>query len=160
VYVTDAPFQVAGANSDFSYIATVGSGSLQYRYDTDKLRLRTNSTTENLATESYVTANAQTYGGNSTLTLAAGAVTITSSFHAIDTEAAAATDDLDTISGGTTGRILVIHAADSTHDVVAKDGTGNLKLAGDFTMNNAEDALTLIYNGTNWLELCRSDNGA
>jgi hypothetical protein len=125
-------------------------GALWYRSDSDRVRVQANSIIRNLTMD----------GTNTTLTIATGAVAITTSLHAIDTEAAAATDDLDTITGGQTGQVLYIHAADSTHDVVAKDGTGNLKLAGDFTMNNAEDTLTLIYNGTNWLELCRSDNGA
>lgn len=132
-----------------------GSGDLVdsmpwYRTDTDRYRVRANGITRNLTMD----------GTNTTLTIATGAVTSTTSFHAIDTEAAAATDDLDTISGGETGQVLYIHAANSARDVVAKDGTGNLKLAGDFTLNNVEDTLTLIFDGTNWLELCRSDNGA
>lgn len=94
------------------------------------------------------------------LTIATGAVTATKSYHTVDTEADAASDDLDTISGGVAGAMLVITAADSARSVVAKDGTGNLLLSGDFTMDNAEDTLTLLYNGSNWLELSRSDNGA
>jgi hypothetical protein len=96
----------------------------------------------------------------STLTIATGVVTITGSYHTIDTEAAAATDDLDTINGGADGKHLVIRAQDSARTVVAKDGTGNLKLAGDHSMDNLEDTLTLISDGTNWYELCRSNNGA
>ena len=92
------------------------------------------------------------------LTIATGAVTATGSFHTIDTEADAATDDLDTISGGTTGDILIIGAADSARDVVAKDATGNLSLNGDFTMDHVDDRLVLLFDGTNWVELSRSDN--
>ena len=121
-----------------------------YRSDTDRFVVRANGITRNLTMD----------GTNTTLTIASGAVTATTSFHAIDTEAAAATDDLDTISGGQTGQVLYLHAANGARDVVAKDGTGNLKLAGDFTMNNAEDVLTLIFDGSNWLEVSRSDNGA
>ena len=94
------------------------------------------------------------------LTIATGIVTATKSFHTVDTEADGATDDLDTISGGVAGDVLVIMAADGARSVVAKDGVGNLKLAGDFTLDNEEDVLVLISNGTNWFEVSRSDNGA
>ena len=58
------------------------------------------------------------------------------------------------------GQIIVIKAENTARSVVAKDGTGNLKLAGDFTMDNTEDTLMLVYDGSNWLEVTRSNNGA
>lgn len=98
----------------------------------------------------------------STLTIATGAVTATGSYHLVDTEGAAASDDLDTINGGVDGSILIIRAANSARTVVAKDGTGNLQIAGDCTLDNAQDTLTLFYVGalSAWLEIARSDNGA
>lgn len=99
------------------------------------------------------------YGG--TLTIAAGVITVVTGNHLVETEGAAASDDLDTISGGANaGQLLILSAANSARTVVAKDGTGNLRLNGDFAMDNAEDTLTLLYNGANWLEIARSDNGA
>jgi hypothetical protein len=92
------------------------------------------------------------------LTIASGVVTATRSYHTIDTEADAASDDLDTINGGTAGDRLVITSTNATRSVVVKDGTGNLQIEGDFTMNNPQDTMELIYNGTNWLELSRSNN--
>jgi hypothetical protein len=94
--------------------------------------------------------------------IASGAVTLTgsSSFVLIDTEAAAATDDLDTISGGQFGQITTFSAVNAARTVVFKDGTGNLRLAGDFSLDNSEDSITCVFNGTNWLEIARSDNGA
>jgi parallel beta-helix repeat protein len=77
----------------------------------------------------------------------------------IDTEAAAASDDLDAITGGIDGQILSIRAADAARTVVAKDGT-NLKLNGDFSLDSAEDVLTLILRSGTWYELARSDNAA
>lgn len=101
-------------------------------------------------------------GNESILTIASGVITITNGFHRIDTEASAATDDLDTINGGLTGMILVITAANSSRDIVLKDGTGNLKLEGDCTLDNIEDTITLIYSGASaaWKEIARSNNGA
>ena len=99
-------------------------------------------------------------GSATELTIAAGVVTCTRSFHTIDTQSDDASDDLDTINGGAHGDILVLHAANSARTVVVKDGTGNIRCAGDFSLDNAEDTIMLIHDGSNWLEISRSDNGA
>jgi len=100
-----------------------------------------------------------TLGGFNDLTIAAGAVTATSSTHNIDTEGGGATDYLDTINGGSTGSIITLMAASGSRTVVVEDGT-NLKLAGDCTLDNAEDTITLIKSGSAWHEVSRSNNGA
>jgi hypothetical protein len=92
------------------------------------------------------------------LTIATGAITAFMDWHYIDTEADAATDDLNTINGGFDGHIVTFRAASSSRDVVFKDGTGNLRLAGDFTLTNSDDTITLRYMAGTWFELCRSDN--
>ena len=97
-------------------------------------------------------------GAATELTIADGVVTATKSVHSIDTESDAASDDLDTISGGVENAILMIYAVNSARDVVAKDGTGNLRLNGDFTMDSELDMLTLRKYGSNWVEVCRSSN--
>lgn len=94
------------------------------------------------------------------LTIAGGAVTVWADWQWIDTEGDAASDDLDTIGGGIEGRVVTLYAANSGRDVVLKDGTGNLRLNGDFTLNNAEDSITLRYRGGVWCEASRSDNAA
>jgi len=98
------------------------------------------------------------------LTIASGVVTVTETqkfcFHSVDTEGDAATDDLDTISGGNPGEIVILQAEDGARDVVCKDGV-NLKLAGDFTMDHTEDKIQLICISAGvWHELTRSGNGA
>lgn len=100
------------------------------------------------------------YGGDTELTIASGVITVTRNFHNVDTEGDAASDDLDTINGGVDGMELTLTANDPARTVVMKDGTGNLRLAGDFSLDNNQDTITLIYNGSAWLEKCRSDNGA
>ncbi len=88
-----------------------------------------------------------------TLTIASGAVTITGgSRYYLDTEGAAATDDLDTISGGVDGQILVLQDANSSHDVTVKNGTGNIKCGSDKALTASEDMITLIdAGGSSWL---------
>jgi hypothetical protein len=105
------------------------------------------------------------FGGDTELTISGGVVTATKSYHSIDTEGDGGTDNLDTISGGTDGAMLVIRAANSARDVVVKHGTGNIYLDltdGDFTMNHVYDTMTLIYDngGSVWLEISRRNNGA
>lgn len=102
----------------------------------------------------------QVAGDFSELTIAAGVITITTSAHTVDTQSDAASDDLDTVNGGQLGQTLILTAANSARTVVCKDGTGNLKLAGDMSLDNAEDTLCLVWNGSSWLEISRSDNGA
>jgi hypothetical protein len=96
------------------------------------------------------------------LTIATGAITITGGYHRVDTEADAASDDLATINGGVDGARLVLRAENTARTVVVKDGTGNIQCAGDFSLDNTQDTIELIYDGTltAWLEIGRSDNGA
>jgi hypothetical protein len=100
-------------------------------------------------------------GADSELTIAAGSITVTGSYHSVDTEADDATDDLTAIAGGVPGQILILQAASSARTVVVKDA-GTLLIAGDCTLDNVEDTITLIANtdATAWRELCRSNNGA
>lgn len=79
---------------------------------------------------------------------------------AVDTEGAAATDDLSTISGGIQNQILVVRTTSSARDVTLKDGVGNLRLAGDFTLTHTDDTIALTFVGGIWYELSRSDNAA
>jgi len=80
----------------------------------------------------------------------------------IATEGGAATDDLDTINGGTDNVLVTLFAADAAKDVVVKHGTGNIRLHGavDFTLNNGWDNITLRYYGGFWIEVSRADIGS
>jgi len=78
------------------------------------------------------------------LTISGGSVTRTQAFHTIDTESDAATDDLDTISGGAVGDLLIIRAAHTDRTVVLKHNTGNLFLRGAADID-MDDATTLYF---------------
>ena len=105
-----------------------------------------------------------TVGEATEKTIASGVITADKSHHLIDTENDDPTDDLDTINGASLvdGYILVLRPANSGRTVVVKDGTGNIFLAGsaDFSMDTTRDTILLLYSGSSWLELSRSDNGA
>lgn len=98
-------------------------------------------------------------GTFSEVTISSGAITATKTYHLVDTEGNAPTDDLTTINGLANGRVLVLNAASSTRTVVLRDGTGNLQLNGDFSLTNQVDSITLYGLGAFWVELSRSDNG-
>jgi hypothetical protein len=86
------------------------------------------------------------------LTIDTGAVTKTYSHHAIDTEGDAASDDLDTISGGAEGEVILIRPADGARTVVLKHNTGNIWSinGGDITLDDADDYALLVYSGSKW----------
>lgn len=97
----------------------------------------------------------------SDLTLASDAITVTGCYHRVDTEAAAATDNLATINGAATGQIIILQSVSSSRDVTVKNGTGNIFLSGsDFVLDNSRDFIVLICTGGEINELARSNNGA
>lgn len=98
------------------------------------------------------------------LTVASGAVTIPGNslerIIALDTESAAASDDLDTINGGRWGSVYVFKNPQTTNtrDVTLKNGTGNLDLFNDFRLNTSDSAIALLKTGTKWVELARTND--
>jgi hypothetical protein len=98
---------------------------------------------------------------SSNLTIASGVITATRTFHSVDTEASAATDDCDTINGFATGRLLVLRSNASARDVTFRTGVGgNLNLEGNCTLKNSNDRLILLGTSTGWNELARGFGGS
>jgi hypothetical protein len=89
------------------------------------------------------------------LTPVSGAIAVTNTKHGI---IGSGTTTLSTINGGQAGQLLIIYPNSNTDTILVKDGTGNLRLSGDFIMNHNQDRLMLEYDGVNWIELSRSDN--
>lgn len=90
------------------------------------------------------------------LTIASGAITVTQNYHYVDTQDNDPSDDLDTItpdSGIGEGFVLALRVAAGTRTVVLKDGTGNLDLGRDVTLDENEKTFALIYDGANWRPL-------
>jgi hypothetical protein len=98
-----------------------------------------------------------------TLTISAGAITITSPWTQlvqVDTEGAAATDDLVTISGGVDGQTVTFLTTSDARDVVFKHATGNIRLdtAADRTHTSNENTTQFVKTGSNWFETGRATN--
>mgnify|MGYP000029343883 CR=1 FL=1 len=81
------------------------------------------------------------------LTIASGAITVTGSYHRVDTEAAASSDPLITINGGVDGAIIILSAVSSARSIVVTSGSGNIRLGAHFTLDNVLDMIMLRYNG-------------
>lgn len=95
-----------------------------------------------------------------TLTIATGAIVVAQGSHKVDTEGAAASDDLDTITGGTAEEELFLRPANAARTVVIKHGIGADKIAcpgaADISLAEATDWAALMYNGTQWVVLASS----
>lgn len=94
------------------------------------------------------------------LTIASGVIKVTQASHTIETEGGAISDNLDTINGGADGKILILRAFDTTHTVVVKNGTGNIRCGSDMSLDSKEDTHTLMYIGDLgvWVEIARANN--
>ena len=100
------------------------------------------------------------------LTIATGVVTKTKAYHTITVEGGigAGADQLDTCEGGSEGDILILKATTSgaNDQVTIADATGadTFVLAGGaaFAMAHIDDRIMFIHNGTEWVEISRSDN--
>jgi hypothetical protein len=73
----------------------------------------------------------------------------------VDTEAAAAFDDLDTITGGLDGDIIFLSCVSDVRQVLVSATAGNIKLmgGGNRLLGNSIDILALQKVGSSWLEV-------
>lgn len=111
--------------------------------------------------EDFLAATKQLIGGSasSTLTIASDQITPTGGFHYVDTQAAAATDDLAQIlqTNLPDGSFLMLGLANAAHNVVIKHnagGTGTIKLVGavDVTLDLVSSFILFQRVGTTWEE--------
>lgn len=125
--------------------------------------LATLSGTETLTNKDLVSVDELNFKDETELTISSGTVALTQTVHRIDTESDAATDDLDTITGGQIGDIIIIRPASDSRDVVVKHAHGanqfSLNGAVDFTMDSGYDSLVLIFTpNSEWQEIGRSSD--
>ncbi len=68
----------------------------------------------------------------------------------IDTEAAGAIDNLDTINGGVAGQVLLIRSYNAARVVTAKHGIDNIWLGADIILSFPR-VLWLVYSNSYWV---------
>lgn len=85
-------------------------------------------------------------------TISSGVIPYSGAFIVADTEGAASTDDLDTISGGSEGDKLTMRITSASRNIVLKHATGNLNLVNgqDITLDVLTDKVEFIYSNGNW----------
>lgn len=113
-------------------------------------------------TDKNIRANLIAVNDGSQLTISSGSITITKGYHKIYTEGGASSDDLDTINGGSyDGQILILVARFHTKTVVVKNGTGNLYIGADFSLDSDVDTIVLMYFSgySAWVCLAKQSNG-
>ena len=95
------------------------------------------------------------FDGVSELTISSGAVTVTQNFHTVDTEADAASDNLDTINGGTDGMWLVFRQDNDGRDVTIRHGEDNIVCPGEnnIVLSTTADWVFGVYDAdqTAWM---------
>lgn len=90
-------------------------------------------------------------GKTESLTILSGSVGASMNFAIIDTQSAAAADDLDTINGYGEGRLLFVRMNDAARVVTMKHGTGNLFFwAGADIVLSATKWTLLIGTAAGW----------
>lgn len=88
---------------------------------------------------------------HTTLSIVSGAITADRSVHKIDTEGAAASDELTTINGGVDGDLLFLRSANANRIVYLKHNAGNIRTAHghDIRLNPTRE-IKLQFDGLDW----------
>jgi hypothetical protein len=88
-----------------------------------------------------------------TLTISGDAITVTRSFHLIDTEGGASTDDLSTINGGTNGDLLFLRLVSNLRTVTIRHNVGNIYTldGSDVVLNSISGVALFIRYSANWI---------
>ncbi|MEM6737337.1 MAG: hypothetical protein AAF620_14835, partial [Bacteroidota bacterium] len=74
------------------------------------------------------------------------------------TDAIATNDDIDSlVNGAIKGRVIKLVLASSDNNGLTLTENGNMKLSGSFEMDEG-DVIELLFDGSNWIEMSRSDN--
>lgn len=117
-------------------------------------------TTSNITHNNAILNGKLSFGNATELTIAGGAITVTRSYHVVDTQGDDPQDNLDTINGGVDGMILILRAANSARTVQLRE-SGNIELEGiSAWLNSMYSTITLLYDlgRTKWVQLAHSDN--
>ncbi len=88
--------------------------------------------------------------------ISGGNLTTNASHIWADTEGEAGSDYLDNILSQGTGQILFLRAFHTARTVVVRSGTGNILLnTSDFSLDDTDKTLFLMWSGSKWVEIGR-----
>lgn len=137
-----------GADTDTRIEGDTDANLVFVDASTDRVGIGTNAPAQLLDVDGTAIIQTLMTDGSTELTIAAGVITVTQTFHRIDTEADASTDNLDTINGGTDGQFLVIRAESGGREVVVTTA-GNITTSdgNNVALDELYKFLLLIYDG-------------
>lgn len=98
-----------------------------------------------------------------TATISSGAVAFSGTGMTLDTQSAAATDDLDTLTASNvlTGFIVALRSTSTARVITIKDQTGNFWLGGrDIVLDNPRRVQFFMYDGAYWVPIGCCGDGA
>jgi len=97
-------------------------------------------------------------GPPSKLTIAGGQITISKSYHCVETQGGSGSDDLVTINGTATGRIVILEAFHDAHTINITAG-GNIRAGGGF-LDTLFDKIAFVWDaGSNkWCSVLYRSN--
>lgn len=89
------------------------------------------------------------------LTIAAGVITVTQTYHRVDTSGPAE-EDLRTIADVSEGQIVILRAENAARIVVLKAAGGNLKIGNDISLDDTDKHVALICDADTNMQLLYS----
>jgi hypothetical protein len=115
--------------------------------------------TSDIALTGSFSVSAGLYLPKTSQTIASDTITYTSAYMVVDTEGAAATDNLATINGGADGAVLYLRQANSSRDVTLTE-TGNIRtdVGSTVALTSNQSFVQLIYDATLSLWLVMNRN--
>ena len=137
-------------NTNFNPIEMGGAGYYQFAFNIEEVDMPTARR-----------VGPGNWGPPVTLTISSGVLAVPcSGYYLVETEGAASTDDLDQITGLSSGEAVILRPVSDARTVVVKDGTYIKCQAGmDFSMNSQYDSMELICVGSDTcIERTRVDN--
>ena len=137
-----------GADADTRIEGDTDANLLFVDASTDRVGIGTNAPAQLLDVDGAAIIQTLLTDGSTELTIATGAITVTQTFHRIDTEADAASDNLDTINGGADGQFLVMRAENGGREVVVTTA-GNITTSdgNNVALDELYKFLLLVYDG-------------
>lgn len=137
-----------GADADTRIEGDTDANLVFVDASTDRVGIGTNAPAQLLDVDGAAIIQTLMTDGSTELTIAAGVITVTQTFHRIDTEADASSDNLDTINGGTDGQFLVIRAENGGREVVVTTA-GNITTSdgNNVSLDEVYKFLLLVYDG-------------
>lgn len=163
---TDRENKFLSFDSNGSPIAVEGSTSVGTPFGATGISLAAADTKATALSVLGILADNQTFAGDLVLngnasfkgktlfqddgsrTISSGSITALGSYHTIDTQSAAASDDLDTVSTTGSGLFVMWRAEDDARTVVVKHNTGNIFVptALDISLDTTNRVVGTLYD--------------